>query len=328
MDLKPNYEDFKLLKEKLNKKGEELLLANLEIKRFKAREIQPHLNPNSTPTSGYINHLLRIGNSSVIKKENDPNSFKYIESIYHPQSTYNTSFNQTGPESLTNSQNELLSHLKNNSSGEFKLYNKISEQQKEIEDLKFSLSQKPKTHIVKAYTRPDSPPKPEIKYQVRTDPKLISENQKLGLEFQAAILEEQNAKNQYKEAMNEIQKLHNIIKELRARPPKIVERDKIITKKIEIPVRVGTRLEKLMNMYKFNHDKIVKRLTLDLLYYQRLFNKYRRISKENKEKIFINQKLEVVDGTYEVWDYMRSRMVKWLFEIFLRSVERASGRKK
>ena len=41
----------------------------------------------------------------------------------------------------------------------------------------------------------------------------------------------------------------------------------------------------------------------------------------------INQKLEVIDGTFDVWVYLRESMVDWLFEVFVRSADRAAQRK-
>ncbi len=41
----------------------------------------------------------------------------------------------------------------------------------------------------------------------------------------------------------------------------------------------------------------------------------------------INQKIEVIDGTFAVWIYLRETFVDWLFEIFVRSADRASQRK-
>lgn len=45
------------------------------------------------------------------------------------------------------------------------------------------------------------------------------------------------------------------------------------------------------------------------------------------EKVMINQKLEVIDGTFDVWIYLRETMVDWLFEVFIRSADRAAQRK-
>lgn len=41
----------------------------------------------------------------------------------------------------------------------------------------------------------------------------------------------------------------------------------------------------------------------------------------------INQKLEVFDGTFDVWIYLRESFVDWLFEVFIRSADRASQKK-
>lgn len=121
---------------------------------------------------------------------------------------------------------------------------------------------------------------------------------------------------------------------MKSMPPKIVVQDRIMNKEIEIPSRIGDRAEKLFDIYKKNADQLALRLAQDMLYYHGLFRKFERLSKEKskgeftvEEKVFINQRLEVIDGTFDVWIYLRETMVDWLFEIFIRSSDRASQRK-
>lgn len=117
-------------------------------------------------------------------------------------------------------------------------------------------------------------------------------------------------------------------------PPKIVIKDKHITKEVEIPSRIGDRADKLFDIYKKNADQLALRLAQDMVYYYGQAKKFERLSKEQSmshliegQKVFINQRLEVIDGTFDVWIYLRETMVDWLFEIFVRSADRAAQRK-
>jgi hypothetical protein len=69
------------------------------------------------------------------------------------------------------------------------------------------------------------------------------------------------------------------VAELKAMPPTIVFQDKIMTKEIEIPSRIGERADKLFNIYKKNADELSKRLAQDMLYYYGLFRKYEKLAK-------------------------------------------------
>lgn len=71
-----------------------------------------------------------------------------------------------------------------------------------------------------------------------------------------------------------------------------------------------------------------------MLYYYAMAMKYERLSREQSnpslhpgQKVFINQRLEVIDGTFDVWIFLREAIVDWLFEIFIRSADRAAQRK-
>ena len=83
-----------------------------------------------------------------------------------------------------------------------------------------------------------------------------------------------------------------------------------------------------MDRYKSYCDDEKRRLALNMLFYYRLFKKYKRLSEERREKVIVNQRLEVVDGTALVWTYLRSHLVEWLFEIFVRSADQAFEKKK
>lgn len=68
-------------------------------------------------------------------------------------------------------------------------------------------------------------------------------------------------------------------------PPRIVFQDKIITKEVEIPSRIGERADKLFNIYKKNADQLSKRLAQDMLFYYGLFRKYEKLAKLKRMSI-------------------------------------------
>jgi len=82
-----------------------------------------------------------------------------------------------------------------------------------------------------------------------------------------------------------------------------------------------------MTRFKARHDEEKKRMMLNMLYYFRLFRHYRKLSLERREKVIVTQKLEVIDGTFSIWIWLRENLVGWLLEIFVRSTDRAHKRK-
>lgn len=96
---------------------------------------------------------------------------------------------------------------------------------------------------------------------------------------------------------------------------------------MEKPTRIAEPLEILMDRYKAYNDKRLKQALMSMLYYHRLFQYYKRLSMQRKERVLVNQKLEVIDGTFQVWDYIRTSLVDWLLEVFVRSADRAQQRK-
>lgn len=103
--------------------------------------------------------------------------------------------------------------------------------------------------------------------------------------------------------------------------------EKIVTKEVVRNSRIGDALDILMSRYKAVCDEQSRRLALNMLYYYRLFNHYRKLALERKEKVAVTQKLEVIDGTFDIWIWLRETIVGWLLEIFVRSTDRAHKRK-
>lgn len=165
----------------------------------------------------------------------------------------------------------------------------------------------------------------EVRYE--RDPYLVDQNARLSRQLEEALCQEQNAKNDLKDKIAELNRLHALIAELKAMPPKVVTQEKIVTKRVEVNGRIGDRVERIMDMYKEKQDQLAKRLGQDMLYYHGLYEKYKRLAQENQEKVQINQKLEVIDGTFDVWIYLRETLVDWLFEVFIRSADRAAQKK-
>ncbi len=83
-------------------------------------------------------------------------------------------------------------------------------------------------------------------------------------------MEEQNAKRDLSEKIKELNRLQALVAELKAMPPKVVYNDRRVEVTQEVPFRIGDRVERLMDMYKANNDRIAQRLGLDMLYYYKL----------------------------------------------------------
>lgn len=165
----------------------------------------------------------------------------------------------------------------------------------------------------------------EIHYE--KDPYLIEQNTHISRELEKTIQEEQKAKMDLQGKMKEIGRLNQAVQDLKSRPVRTVIKEKKIEVIKEVTASIAVPVEKLMDMYKKRKDQETLRAYLTALYYFRLFNKYRSLLKEKREKVLINQKLEVVDGTFEVWVSMRQNMVDWLMDVFVRSADRAHTRK-
>lgn len=82
------------------------------------------------------------------------------------------------------------------------------------------------------------------------------------------------------DATREINRLQALIAELRALPPKVITQDKIITKTVDVPTRIGDRAEKLFNIYKKNADDLARRLAQDMLYYYGLYQKWYKLAQQ------------------------------------------------
>ena len=165
----------------------------------------------------------------------------------------------------------------------------------------------------------------EIRYE--RDPYLIEQNDQLSKELEESIQQEQKAKLLLKEKIDEIAHLNAIIHDLKSRPARTVIKKENVEIVRTLNSRIGEPLDILMTMFKKRQDLRLKQALFNALYYYRLFNKYRKLLMLKREKVLVNQKLEVYDGTYEVWVNMRQNIVDWLMDVFVRSADRAQTRK-
>lgn len=208
-----------------------------------------------------------------------------------------------------------------------KLRTTISDRENEIFSLRTEMKKRPTVEIVQEppkVVRINEPNMREIRYE--KDPYLIEQNARLSRELEQTLIEEQNAKNDLADKIREMNRLQALIAELRAMPPRVVLQDKIVTRDVIRPTKIGERVDRLFDIYKKNHDQMALRLAQDMVYYYGQFRKFEKLAKESREKVLINQKLEIIDGTFDVWIYLREAMVDWLFEIFVRSSDRAAQR--
>lgn len=169
------------------------------------------------------------------------------------------------------------------------------------------------------------PPIKEIQYE--QDPFLLEQLARLKKELEIALQHEQTAKLDLRDKIQENARLRREIEELKALPPKTVTIDKIIPVVKEIPGKIGRPLEILMDRFASYQNERLKGTIFFMLYYHHLFRKYYKLSMQRKEKVIVNQKLEVVDGTFDVWTSLRGEIVDWLFNIFVVSADKAHIRK-
>jgi hypothetical protein len=208
-----------------------------------------------------------------------------------------------------------------------KLRTTIGDKDNEIFSLMSELKRRPTVEIVPEHPKAVHVVEPnmrEVRYE--KDPYLVEQNARLMRELEAAVMEEQNAKQDLSEKIKELNRLQSLIADLRSMPPKVVYQDKIITKEIELPGKIGDRADRLLEMQGKHMQELQKRLAQDMLYYYAQSEKWKKLANQQREKVLIQQKLEVIDGTFDVWVFFREHLVDWLFGIFVRSADRAAQR--
>ena len=176
----------------------------------------------------------------------------------------------------------------------------------------------------------------EIRY--RPDPFVVEQNNKLSLELQASIDNERKASQSLDLKVREISNLNvpaahqKLIAELRATP-------KVLEKYIEPDPKQVAALAKLQVdsfMKKQRRAANLEKLRLTLLAWH-YFAKARKLNRAlltqhapaaPNDRVLIRQKLEVVDGTLQVWQSVRAALVGWVYTIFLSSNHHLNQKKK
>ena len=168
---------------------------------------------------------------------------------------------------------------------------------------------------------------PIVHTEFKQDPAIIKLNQDLTVQIEESLQLEQITKERCSKLTSKNKQLENQLAELNSRPPKTVIKEKIVTKVERItPPPMGPRLELLFNKYKSYRDDLVREMTFRTLKMNMLYQKYKRMYENRKEKVIVNQKLEIVDGTFQVFEYMRGTVVKWILDIFVCAMNKANTR--
>ena len=168
---------------------------------------------------------------------------------------------------------------------------------------------------------------PLIHTEYKQDPELIRCNQELTLQIEESLQFEQMAKEKVIKLESQNAQLMNKINELESRPPKTVIKERIVVKIERItPPSIAPRLELLFDKYKSYRDDLSNRLVFTCLKMNAAASKFKRLGEQRKDKVMVNQKLEIVDGTYEVFKYMRSTISKWMMSLFSDAMSKANQR--
>ena len=104
---------------------------------------------------------------------------------------------------------------------------------------------------------------------------------------------------------------------------------------VQIAYQVKLKVTGYMKKLKDETNRERKRLALLAWYY---YSKAKRLNRDmmkgqnsvpkQAEKIIVKQKLEVVDGTVQVWSSVRGAIVGWIYSIFLTSNHHLNQKKK
>jgi len=196
-----------------------------------------------------------------------------------------------------------------------------------------SIKQSTPTEKIKYISSPpeiiriQDPPIVEIKYE--QDPMLQERVEKLKLELSLSLKHEQEAKDKLRSYIKEVSilntKLQNQNNENSGAA--VIYKEKKIGVIKEVQIRIGDKIEFLMQKYDRHKDHTIKTAIFWALYHFKNSQKLKKKLAEKKEKIIVNQKLEVVDGTFAVWETLQKGLCKWLLRIFIDVADQASRRK-
>ena len=185
-----------------------------------------------------------------------------------------------------------------------------------------ALKQKP---IIERITEPIE------KVVYKENPYFKEKNNQIYNELQISIQEEKKAKMKIREKEEEIENLKKNLggsnlknNEIQLKLDRFRRENDI---KEEIDINNQREIINKKNIYKeriFNYDEKIKKrekdfnrfLIFELLKKNREYGKIEKEKKANENIVMINQKFEIIDGTYEVFDDFKIKFVDWIFEIF------------
>ena len=178
------------------------------------------------------------------------------------------------PQTIYQTDDDLVNRLKS----------ALSDRDREINYLRNELMNKKNTFEIAAeppqVVRLAEPNLKEVRYE--KDPYLTEQNLRLSKELEAALLEEQNAKNDLREKYKDIERLNDTIAQLKNLPPKTITKEVYKTQQVIQPTRIGDQVDRLFDMYKKNNDLMAKRLAQDMLYYYKMYMKYFRLAQKQR----------------------------------------------
>lgn len=150
----------------------------------------------------------------------------------------------------------------------------------------------------------------------------------MSCQLDKALEEEQKSKTELARVTIKLAKIQQELLVLKSQPPRLEIREKIIKEVEQLPApRIGRNMEILFDRYKSKQDSKIKALIFNTLFYHKEMQKMVKERIEQRKKVLINQKLEVIDGTYQVWEYTRRSIVAWFLEIFCICTEKATTKK-
>ena len=177
----------------------------------------------------------------------------------------------------------------------------------QIDQLSIQLSQKPHMEIVHPPHHPvevvQAPPLREVVYE--RDPYLIERNKQLAEELERTLLNEQKMGAELAMRLEEISRLHCLIEDLKAMPPQQIRVEVPVERRVTVTSKLGPAIERYLELYNKNKNLQLKEAIFAALYYYKNFRQYLRLSHTRREKVIVNQTLEVYDGTQEVWNFYR-----------------------
>ena len=230
---------------------------------------------------------------------------------------------------------EDISHLNNNLLQKNTEIQNLNFQNKKLEDeiiflrqnenhlkTELALKQKP---IIERITEPIE------KIVYKENPYFTEKNNQIYEELQISIKEEKRAKMKIREKEEEIENLKKALavsnlknNEIQFKLDRFKKENDV---KEEVELDNQRELISKKNRYKervFNYDEKLQKmernfnrfLVFQILKKNRECSKILKEKKANENVVMVNQKFEIVDGTYEIFYDFKKKFVEWIFEIF------------